>query len=88
MGTFSRPGQARPWNGTTRAGTGRQTSTRPTTARPATQAGRPTTAASTTNLRNDGTWVIAVLEARGVGREVGLAALERDTGRVMLVQVG
>jgi len=52
--------------------------TRPTTA-------RPQTAAST--IRREGSYVIAVLEGRGVSREVGIAALDRDTGHVMLVQV-
>ena len=31
--------------------------------------------------------MIALLEGRGVAREVGMAALDRDTGKVMLVQV-
>ena len=50
---------------------------RPTTARPQTAA----------SIRNEGSYVIAVLEGRGVSREVGIAALDRDTGHVMLVQV-
>lgn len=50
---------------------------RPTTA-------RPQTAAST---RHEGSYVIALLEGRGVSREVGIAALDKDTGKVMLVQV-
>ena len=52
--------------------------TRPTTA-------RPQTTAST--VRREGSYVIAILEGRGVSREVGIAALDRDTGHVMLVQV-
>ncbi|KIJ98256.1 hypothetical protein K443DRAFT_104257 [Laccaria amethystina LaAM-08-1] len=50
---------------------------RPTTA-------RPQTAAST---KHEGSYVIALLEGRGVSREVGIAALDKDTGKVMLVQV-
>ncbi|KAK0197948.1 muts domain V-domain-containing protein, partial [Armillaria mellea] len=50
--------------------------------RPAT--GRPQTAAST---RHDASYVIALLEGRGISREVGMAALDKDTGRVMLVQL-
>ncbi|KII94447.1 hypothetical protein PLICRDRAFT_428887 [Plicaturopsis crispa FD-325 SS-3] len=75
----SRPwtGQARPWTGQSRNNTGRPTTGRPTT-------GRPQTAVST---RHEGSYVVSVLEGRGFGREVGLAALDRDTGRVMLVQL-
>ncbi|CAA7267689.1 unnamed protein product [Cyclocybe aegerita] len=50
---------------------------RPTTARPQTAA----------SVRHEGSYVIAVLEGRGVSREVGIAALDRDTGKVVLVQV-
>ena len=61
------------------SGLSRRTSntTRPGTA-------RPQTAAST---RHEGSYVIALLESRGVAHEVGLAAMDKDTGRVMLVQV-
>ncbi|KAG7450886.1 uncharacterized protein BT62DRAFT_1046066 [Guyanagaster necrorhizus] len=44
----------------------------------------PQTAAST---RHDASYVIALLEGRGISREVGMAALDKDTGRVMLVQL-
>ena len=40
------------------------------------------------SLRQDPSYVLAVLEGRGVGREVGIAALERETARVNLIQVG
>ena len=50
---------------------------RPTTARPQTSA----------STRHEGSYVIALLEGRGVSREVGIAALDKDTGKVMLVQV-
>ncbi|KAF8439384.1 muts domain V-domain-containing protein [Boletus edulis BED1] len=53
------------------------------TTRPGTAA-RPQTAAST---RHEGSYVIALLESRGVAHEVGIAAMDRDTGRVMLVQL-
>lgn len=32
--------------------------------------------------------MISLLESRGIAHEVGIAALDKDTGRVMLVQVG
>lgn len=66
---------SRPWTAQTRPGTAQ---TRPGTA-------RPTTAAST--RQDAASYVIALLEGRGVAREVGIAALDRETGRVMLVQV-
>ncbi|KAF7307828.1 MutS 4 [Mycena kentingensis (nom. inval.)] len=69
----------RPWTATTRPATAQ---TRPGTARPGTA--RPTTAVS---VRPEGSYIVAVVEARGVGHEVGIAALDRDTGRVMLVQL-
>ncbi|KAI0727611.1 muts domain V-domain-containing protein [Fomitopsis betulina] len=50
--------------------------------RPAT--GRPQTAASS---RHESSYVVAVLEGRGVAREVGIVALEKDTGRVSLIQL-
>ncbi|KAG6820131.1 hypothetical protein H0H93_005006 [Arthromyces matolae] len=42
------------------------------------------TAAST---KCEGNYVISLLEGRGVAREVGMAALDKDTGKVMLVQL-
>ncbi|KIJ45044.1 hypothetical protein M422DRAFT_167040 [Sphaerobolus stellatus SS14] len=60
------------------------------TARPYT--GRPPTAVSTVG-RRDASFVVAVIEGRGksflarVGREVGIAALDRDTGKTVLIQV-
>ena len=36
---------------------------------------------------HDDSYMIALLECRGVSREVGIAALDKDTGKVMLVQV-
>ncbi|KAF7344644.1 MutS 4 [Mycena venus] len=73
----SRPDIFRPTTGIgqSRLSTGAQT-------RPGTT--RPTTAAS---AQQDCTYVIALLEGKGVAREVGMAALDRDTGRVMLVQL-
>ncbi|KAF5312559.1 hypothetical protein D9619_003594 [Psilocybe cf. subviscida] len=57
--------------------------------RPWTGQSRPTTArpATATTVRHEGAYIVAALEGRGVSREVGLAALDRDTGKVMLVQV-
>ncbi|KIK81485.1 hypothetical protein PAXRUDRAFT_35858 [Paxillus rubicundulus Ve08.2h10] len=80
MSSLSRPltGQsrrtsiARPWTAQSRTGT-----TRPGTA-------RPQTAAST---RHEGRYVIALVESRGTAHEVGIGALDKDTGRVMLVQL-
>ncbi|KAJ7591554.1 muts domain V-domain-containing protein [Mycena floridula] len=63
---------------------------RPTTVRPWTaQSARPTTARPQTaaSVRNEGSYVIALVEGRGIGREVGMAAIDKDTGRVMLVQL-
>src|ERR1700722_3416448 len=62
----------------------RQTTARPWTAQSRPATARPQTATST---RHEYTYVIAVLEGRGVAREVGIAALEKDTSRVTLVQV-
>ncbi|PCH39267.1 hypothetical protein WOLCODRAFT_129135, partial [Wolfiporia cocos MD-104 SS10] len=45
---------------------------------------RPQTTASS---RHEASYVIAVLEGRGVSREVGLAALDKDTRRVSLIQL-
>ncbi|KAF4584531.1 MutS protein msh4 [Pleurotus pulmonarius] len=65
-----------------RAQTSRPLTGRPQTGRP--QTGRPQTAVS---VRNEGNFVIALIEGRGVAREVGLAALDKDTGKVVLVQL-
>ncbi|KAG1814422.1 muts domain V-domain-containing protein [Suillus subaureus] len=45
---------------------------------------RPQTAAST---MHDASFVIALIESRGIAHEVGMAALDKDTGRVMLIQL-
>ncbi|KAF9235861.1 DNA mismatch repair protein MutS [Melanogaster broomeanus] len=51
---------------------------RPTsTARPGTA--RPQTEAST---RHDGSYVISLIESRGTAHEVGIAAMDKDTGRL------
>ncbi|EIW86225.1 hypothetical protein CONPUDRAFT_45677 [Coniophora puteana RWD-64-598 SS2] len=60
------------------------TQSRPFTAQSRPATGRPKTAAST---RNEGNYVVALIESRGVAHEVGIAALDRDTGRVMLTQL-
>ncbi|KAI0044058.1 hypothetical protein FA95DRAFT_1497685 [Auriscalpium vulgare] len=73
-------GNTRPWTG----------QTRPTsTARPRTGQSRPGTARPTTaaSSRHEASFVVAVLEGRGVAHEVGIAALDRDTGRAVLIQL-
>ena len=72
---------SRPWTGQSRA----TSATRPRTgqSRPGT-AQAPTTAGTS---RYEASFIVALLEGRGVAREVGMAALDRDTGRVMLIQV-
>ncbi|PCH33162.1 hypothetical protein WOLCODRAFT_93032 [Wolfiporia cocos MD-104 SS10] len=70
---------------------GSTASSRPATAmsRGWTAQSRPATARPQTNAssRHEASYVIAVLEGRGVSREVGLAALDKDTGRVSLIQL-
>jgi DNA mismatch repair protein MSH4 len=62
---------------------------RPLTGRPFTAQSRPTTTRPQTGApaRHESNYVIAVLEGRGVAREVGLAALDRETGKVIVVQL-
>ena len=60
--------------------------------RPRTGQSRPGTAqvpttAATSHYEAQPSFIIALLEGRGIAREVGMAALDRDTGRVMLIQV-
>jgi DNA mismatch repair protein MSH4 len=57
--------------------------------RPWTDVSRPKTARPQTALstKYEATYMIALLEGRGVAREVGVAALDKETGRVTLVQV-
>ncbi|KAF7297326.1 MutS 4 [Mycena indigotica] len=62
----------------------RSNKTRPWTAQTRPGTARPTTAASGFTT---GSYIIALIEGRGVGHEVGMAGLDRDTGRVMLVQL-
>ncbi|KAJ4485332.1 muts domain V-domain-containing protein [Lentinula aciculospora] len=57
---------------------------RPWTGQSRVSTARPQTSTST---RHEGSFVIALVEGRGVGREVGLAALDKDIGRVVLVQL-
>ncbi|KIM81717.1 hypothetical protein PILCRDRAFT_97607 [Piloderma croceum F 1598] len=65
------------------------TTTRPPTARPRTGQSRPGTARPQTaaSTRHEGSYVVAVFEGRGIAREVGMAAIDKDTGRVMLIQL-
>ncbi|KAG1746861.1 muts domain V-domain-containing protein [Suillus lakei] len=63
----------------------RQTSaSRPWTAQSRPGTARPQTTAST---MHDASYVIALIESRGIAHEVGMAALDKDTGRVMLIQL-
>ncbi|KAG6810573.1 hypothetical protein H0H92_011299 [Tricholoma furcatifolium] len=39
------------------------------------------------SIKHENNYVIAILEGRGVTREVGMAALDKDTGNAMLVQL-
>ncbi|GAW02763.1 like protein [Lentinula edodes] len=78
----SRPASRRP--PTTGQNQPRTAQSRPWTGQSRVSTARPQTSAST---RHEGNFVIAVLEGRGVGREVGLAALDKDIGRVVLVQL-
>ncbi|KAF8170384.1 muts domain V-domain-containing protein [Pholiota molesta] len=78
----SRP-TTRPWTGQSRSFSAGDPS------RPWTGQSRPTTARPQTagSVRYEASYVVAVLEGRGISREVGIAALDKDTGKVMLVQV-
>jgi DNA mismatch repair protein MSH4 len=71
--------------GLTRPRTGQSMTARPWTAQSRPATGRPTTAAST--IRHEASYVVALLEGRGVSREIGMAALDKDTGICVLVQV-
>ncbi|EGN92714.1 hypothetical protein SERLA73DRAFT_172695 [Serpula lacrymans var. lacrymans S7.3] len=57
--------------------------------RPWTGQSRPGTARpqTGTSIRQEASFVIAILESRGVAHEVGMAALDKETGRVILVQL-
>ncbi|KAI9437019.1 muts domain V-domain-containing protein [Lactarius indigo] len=70
----------RPWTGRSRSAS---------IARPRTAQSRPGTAPATTaaTSRYEASFIISLLEGRGIAREVGIAALDRDTGRVMLIQL-
>ncbi|KAG8742868.1 MutS protein msh4 [Ceratobasidium sp. 428] len=58
---------------------------RPRTAGSRPSIGRPTTGASTNG--DQSSYVVAVLEGRGVAREIGMAALDKATGRCVLFQI-
>ncbi|KAI6104751.1 muts domain V-domain-containing protein [Pisolithus croceorrhizus] len=61
--------------------------------RPAAAQSRPGTRASTSrpwtaaSSKHEASYVVAIFESRGIAHEVGLAAMDRDTGRVVLVQL-
>ncbi|KAG9045604.1 MutS protein msh4 [Tulasnella sp. UAMH 9824] len=58
---------------------------RPQSSRP--PSARPPTAASNRETGSTGDWVVSVIEGRGVSREVGIAALDRETGNAILIQL-
>ncbi|KAI0271729.1 muts domain V-domain-containing protein [Gloeopeniophorella convolvens] len=72
---------ARPWTAQSRE----TTATRPRTVQSRPTTARPTTAAS--SRHHEASFIVALLEGRGIAREVGMAALDRDTGRAMLIQL-
>lgn len=37
------------------------------------------------NQQND--WIISILEGRGIGREIGVVAIEKEIGKVVITQV-
>ena len=57
--------------------------------RPETRQSRPTTGRPLTSAssRFEGTYVVAILESRGIGREVGAACIDKNSGKVVLIQV-
>lgn len=61
--------------------------------RPAAAQSRPGTRASTSrpwtaaSSKHEASYVVAIFESRGIAHEVGMAAMDRDTGRVVLVQL-
>ncbi|TFY70152.1 hypothetical protein EVG20_g2859 [Dentipellis fragilis] len=57
----------------------RASQSRPRTAQSRPSTARPITAASS---RHEGSYVVAIIEGRGVAREIGMAALDKDTGRL------
>lgn len=61
--------------------------TRLNTARSRTGQSRPVTARPDT-AHHEASFVVAIIEGRGAAPQVGLAALDKDTGRVFLAQVG
>ncbi|KAL1755189.1 muts domain V-domain-containing protein [Schizophyllum commune] len=81
---YSRPNTGRPTTGA--SGRPQTGSGRPWTGQTRPGTGRPGTAASN-YVRHEASYIVAVLEGRGVAREVGMAALEKDTGQVVLVQI-
>jgi hypothetical protein len=74
----------RPDSGPSRPYTRQTSASRLWTAQSRPGTARPQTAAST---MHDASYVIALIESRGIAHEVGMAALDKDTGRVMLIQV-
>jgi hypothetical protein len=89
MSTYTNSSNSRPWTGqsshipmTSRSRPATSTRPRTSQSRPSTM--RPVTSASS---RQESNFIIAIIEGRGVSREIGMACLDKDTGRVVLVQV-
>ncbi|KAH7920485.1 hypothetical protein BV22DRAFT_1198859 [Leucogyrophana mollusca] len=78
----SRPSSARPFTAQSRP-------PQPSTARPWTAQSRPGTARPQTavSTKHEASYVISLLESRGIAHEIGMAALDKETGRVMFVQL-
>ncbi|KAI5997385.1 muts domain V-domain-containing protein [Pisolithus albus] len=78
---------------TTRSFTDQNISTSYSEFRPAAAQSRPGTRASTSrpwtaaSSKHEASYVVAIFESRGIAHEVGMAAMDRDTGRVVLVQL-
>ncbi|KAH9994503.1 muts domain V-domain-containing protein [Russula vinacea] len=71
----------RPWTGQSRT----TSLARPRTGQSSPGTGQAPTTAATSHY--EASFIIALLEGRGIAREVGIAALDRDTGRAMLIQL-
>jgi DNA mismatch repair protein MSH4 len=73
----------RPWTGQSHT----TSFTRPRTGQSRPGTSQAPTAGATSHYEAQPSFIIALLEGRGIAREVGMAALDRDTGRMMLIQV-
>jgi hypothetical protein len=83
LGMNSHSDNTRPWTRQSHT----TSFTRPLTGLPRPGPAQAPTTAATSHYEAQHSFIIALLEGRGIAREVGMAALDRDTGRVMLIQV-